>query len=471
MARLRAFWHGYTAVLLLGSAGSSFAEERSPAPTPLPVVELEENVYSYEPANNGAGPMWCSGSTCLVRIGTNVFASGLETLKDRKPLNNCRWTLFKRETDGWRLQLADPTARTREPSPLTGFENGKLFLSVNPTLSNAEEGGGPARPEILEFAADNPTKEVRHLLPSWDGNPAFTEHSYRTFCADATRQELLLFQNIGYTHAEWALCDRSGKWVANGKLPWPDGKDYPKPEPIRVCYPNVAMQNRAVYFCGVSDIIEPYPEWRAYKKSLTGKEWDYDFRRLFFTWTADIAAEKFHDWVEIASRDKTCGWLSPGDMWVAADGSVHLVWTERALDERLRAKFYPEEKQSHSLNYAIVVKGRVVLRRTLLLAEEARPGLIAASPRFQVAPGQRLFLVFYVNGSEPDGKAVSENRVMEILPGGETGKTMRLSLQTPFTSYFTATTRAGCSPSATLDMLGQQAGKPTTISYARVRLW
>jgi len=267
------------------------------------------------------------------------------------------------------------------------------------------------------------------------------------------------------------LCDRSGKWVANGKLPWPEGKDYPKPEPIRVCYPNVAMQNRAVYFCGVSDIIEPYPEWRAYKKTLTGKEWDYDFRRLYFTWTLDIASEKFHDWVEIASRDKTCGWISPGDLWVDTNGAAHLVWTERALDERLRPKFFPEEKQSHSLNYAIVMKGRVLFRRQLLLAEEGKPGLIAAAPRFQVAPGQRLFLVYYVSGSEPDGKAVSENRVMEILPGGETGKTMRIPLRTPFTSYFTATTRAGCAPSITVDMLGQQAGKPTSISYARVRLW
>ena len=32
-----------------------------------PVVEIEEDVYSYTNANNGAGPMWCSGSTSLVR--------------------------------------------------------------------------------------------------------------------------------------------------------------------------------------------------------------------------------------------------------------------------------------------------------------------------------------------------------------------------------------------------------------------
>lgn len=59
-----------------------------------PVVEIEEDVYSFEPADNGAGPMWCHGSTCLARLGDNIFASGLETLKDARPLNNCRWMLF-----------------------------------------------------------------------------------------------------------------------------------------------------------------------------------------------------------------------------------------------------------------------------------------------------------------------------------------------------------------------------------------
>src|SRR5439155_23728399 len=105
--------------------------DASSAPRPLkdaalpvkltPTVELEEDVYSYEPSNNGAGPMWCSGSTCLVRIGDDVFASGLETLKDCKPLNNCRWTLFKRESSGWKLLRAADTGRTRAPCPLAAF--------------------------------------------------------------------------------------------------------------------------------------------------------------------------------------------------------------------------------------------------------------------------------------------------------------------------------------------------------------
>ena len=137
MRTYRASCSEYAATLLLAFVWNIQAAETPTAPALRPVVELEEEVYSYEPANNGAGPMWCGGSTCLVRVGTNVFASGLETLKDRKPLNNCRWTLFKREPGGWSPPLADPKDRTREPSPLVGFADGKLFLSVNPTLSTA----------------------------------------------------------------------------------------------------------------------------------------------------------------------------------------------------------------------------------------------------------------------------------------------------------------------------------------------
>src|SRR5512137_2362294 len=73
----------------------------APPPPLRPVVEIEEDIYAYESADNGAGPLWCQGSTCLVRIGDDVFASGLETLKDVKPLNNCRWLLFQRASNGW----------------------------------------------------------------------------------------------------------------------------------------------------------------------------------------------------------------------------------------------------------------------------------------------------------------------------------------------------------------------------------
>src|SRR5689334_21032767 len=86
-----------------------------------PVVEIEEDVYTFTNANNGAGPMWCHGSTCLVRSGKHLFASGIETVPDAKPLNNCRWMLFERQENGWEQARLDTDGRTREPAPMAAF--------------------------------------------------------------------------------------------------------------------------------------------------------------------------------------------------------------------------------------------------------------------------------------------------------------------------------------------------------------
>jgi len=436
-----------------------------------PVVDIEEDLYSYQPANNGAGPMWCHGSTCLVRIGEDLFASGLETLAEAKPLHNCRWMLFHRREQGWRKVCFDASGRTREPSPLAGFPDGRLFLSANPTLqADPNAYSGPARPQILEFTPQNPSRPAHILQPVWAGKPKFTEHSYRSFAADGPNHELILFQNVGYTHAEWAFLDRTGQWSAQGQLKWPWGADYAKPQPIRVCYPNVALRDREVHFCGVSDIIEPNPQWRAFKKELTGRKWDYDFRRLFYTWSPDITTGEFQPWVEIASREKTCGWVSPGDLWASPDGTVHILWTERALDERLREKFFPEARQSHSLNYAVVRKGKVLTRRMLHRAEEGGSNERPGQSRFHVTPDGRLFVFFYVSGADASGRSISENRVLEILPDGSAGKPVRVPLQKPFTNFFTATVRAGSPPSDTLELLGTRQGSGTTISFARIKV-
>ncbi|MBN2507569.1 MAG: hypothetical protein JXQ71_12830 [Verrucomicrobia bacterium] len=433
-------------------------------------VEAEELVYRYTPADNGAGPMWCHGSTCLVALGDDVFASGLETLPGLKPLNNCRWTLFQRRPGGWTRLQADPAGRTREPCPLAAFPDGRLFLSANPTLTEPNTYAGPARPEVLEFPAAASGGPGRVLQPRWDGSPPFSEHSYRSFAADGPGRELILFQNIGYTHAEWAFYDRSGRWSACGRLKWPWGANYAQPQPVRVCYPNVALRSRAVHFCGVSDIQEPHPEWRAFKKQLTGRDWDYDFRRLFYTWTPDISTGKFADWVEIASRDRTGGWISPGDLWVAPDGAAHLLWTERAIDERLREKFFPGARQSHALHYAVVRQGSVRQRCTLLRAEEGGAREIPGRARFHVTLDHRLYVICHVNGRNAAGQAISENRLMEIQAGGRIGPDVRVPLRRPFTEFFTATVRGGSPPSEVLHLMGIQADLPLAIRYARIRV-
>ncbi len=458
--------NGLSVVAVIAVAGVAWAE----SPTVVPIVELEQDIYQYEPAGNGAGPMWCAGSTCLVRSGEHVFISGLETLPDVRPLNNCRWSLWRSAEDSWQLVYRNKRGRTREPSPLAVLPAGRVFLSANPTLTDAGVYSGPARPEIYEFDSRHAERPPRRTVPQWRGNPPFTEHSYRSFVADGRRGELLLLQNVGYTHAEWTFRNAVGEWSAAGKLVWPFGSEYDRPQPIRVCYPTVMLRERAVYFCGVSDIMEPNTEWRQFKKKLTGRDWDYDFRRLFFTWSDDITTGEFHPWIEIASREKTGGHIFPCDLWVDSEKRVHLLWTERALDERLRAEFFPEARQSHALNYAILGDGKILSRRSLVLAEEGGANVIASAARFHIAPGNHLFVVYYARGTNVEGGPVSENRLVALAADGTPSKPMTISLEHPLTSFFTATVRAGNQPSQYLDLLGTRAGAQRTMSYVRIRL-
>ena len=443
-----------------------------PAPPrpPSPTVEVEEDVYKYEPPNNGAGPLWCKGSTCIVRMGDDLLASGLETIKDLKPLNNVRWLLFKRTGNGWALPRRDEKDRTREPCPLAGFSDGRLFLSVNPTLTEPNTYNGPAMPQILQFTAADPQAPYRRLLPAWEDKPAFTEHSYRGLAADGPNHELLVLNILQHQAQYWSFRDRNGRWAARGKLVFPMGTDYEKPEPIRLCYPVVALRNRAAYVLAISDIVEPVKAWRDYKRELTKQQWDYDFRRLFFTWTPDIVKTPFAPWVEIASREKTCGWMDNLDIWIGPNGDAHFLWNERSLDARLREKFFPGEKLTYALKHAVVRDGKMVEQDTLAEGGEGLSGEIPGVGRLQATDDGRLFVFYYCSGADAAGKAVSENRLLEILPNGRHSSPVKVALEHPFTGFFTATERGGSPPSKTLDVLGECAGVPLTVRYARIRL-
>ena len=56
------------AILMFCIASVGAGELIASPPALRPIVEAEEDVYTSTPANNGAGPTWCHGSTCLVRI-------------------------------------------------------------------------------------------------------------------------------------------------------------------------------------------------------------------------------------------------------------------------------------------------------------------------------------------------------------------------------------------------------------------
>ena len=80
------FKHHSLIALLLALGMPLIVLAGSPSENIAPTVEVEEEVYTFESADNGSGPMWCYGNTSIVRSGNQVFASGLETIPGEHPI-------------------------------------------------------------------------------------------------------------------------------------------------------------------------------------------------------------------------------------------------------------------------------------------------------------------------------------------------------------------------------------------------
>jgi len=427
-----------------------------------PAVGAEDTVYEFVPPNNGAGPMWCFGSTCIVRHRDDVFVSGQETLKDAQPLHNTRWTLFRRGDKGWDLLQADEKGRQREPCPLGVLGDGRLVLSTNPTLTPPEARNGPANPHLLLFSIANVKSPRAPSQPEWVKNPGFTEHSYRGMGVDGPNREVVLLNNHGYEEQYWAFLDRDGKWASRGILKYP----------IRACYPNVALANRACHVLAIGDIIKPNEEWRKWKFERSGgKSWDYVFRRLFYVWTPNVATTQFAEPVEVDNVDATAGHMFNTDIWVDKAGAAHLLYRKITVQNpALRDKFLPGAPIRTSLEHCVVKDNKVVSRRTLILGGEGAGTEIPNWARLHATPDGRLFVLYHCGGKDADGKALNENRLMELRPDGTQSPPVTVPLKRPFGNFMTATERGGSPPSTTLDILGTCTGKPE-ICYARIRLW
>jgi len=477
----------------------------------------EDTIYSDRYSNNGACPLWCFNNTCVVRVGDDIFASGYERIPGAPPMNDCRWAFWQRTSGGWQRLRADDAGRQREPCPLGCLSNGRVVLSSNPTLlPPTAAGGGPARPEWLVFAAADPAAPPKVLHPAWQGSPPFNQHSYRTLAADAAHGEAILFQNADYSHSEWTLMTSKGDWI-NGRLAWPahaptDMAPFGASH-ARVNYPVVALNKSTVHFCGAAS----YDNWDRVKTAadlgldgdpkaagasgMGGRQRGNRFRRLLYAWTPAIGEKPFGDWLEIDNTFADGGWLFATDLHVDADGLVHLLWFRSPMLPTVRDRYYPDIERVYRIEYATLRDGKVLTRRTLVTAGEGtdpaiptdldqvgRPYLLdngetilgdaIPTQRFQVTPAGRLFVVYYVS----DGAGLSENRILEITPDGVPAAPQTIPLAHPLAQFFTATPRAGCAPSWTLDLLGHRRGdwRPAAgtggcewdgkLSYARVML-
>jgi hypothetical protein len=421
-----------------------------------PIVEVEEVVTSYVPADNGASPLWCYGSTTIARRGDDVFLSLIETGKDVPPLCNTRWQLWHRSGETWKLAQSEKEYRQREPCPIAVFHSGPVFLSINPSTRPPGTKYGPCQPQVLQFDAADLSASPKVHAPEWQGRPSFTDHSYRGFAADGRRGELLLLNidaQTGLQHV--SFCNRQGKWHAKRAIEFP----------IRSCYPQIALCNGTAHVMAIGDIVEPNEAWRKLKLEKLQRQWDYVFRRLFYAFTQDIQDQPFSEPIEIDAVEKTCGHISNLDLHIDTRGVAHLLYLKRPHQYAfIRDAYFPGQPMTVHLEYVLLKNGGVISRRTLAETTAERREMEPVYGRFHVGRTGELHVVMAGSAGGDWG-----NFVGRIPEQGQSVQWVRLDLRYPFRTFFTNTPRGGSKPGDVIDLFGI-ADDPLKLRYAAVRL-
>ncbi len=423
-------------------------------------VEVEEVVTRYTPANNGAGPMWCYGSTVIARQGGDVFLSVIETGEDVPLLCNTRWQLWHRSADGWKLEQSEKEYRQREPCPLAVFHGGPVFLSVNPSTEPAGTKYGPCNPLVLEFDPTNPTASAKTHQPAWADGTYFTDHSYRGFAADGANGELLLLNiNAGTSEQFVSYRDSKGRWHQKGTITFP----------IRSCYPQVALRNGLAHVMAIGDIVEPVEEWQKLKFEKLKRKWDYVFRRLFYTYTDNIRSAGFSAPIEIDTVEKTGGHIRNFDLYIDQAGAAHLLYLKRPHQyEFIRDKYFPGQAMTAYLEHVIVKDGRVLSRQTLAERPGGPKGFEPSFGRFHISNAGELYVI--AAGTSVEKGQRTYGNFLGRIPAGKNKPTFeRIELKHPFGNFFTNTPRGGSKPSDIIDIFGIADDSPN-LRYARIRI-
>jgi hypothetical protein len=423
-------------------------------------VEVEEVVTRYTPANNGAGPLWCYGSTVIARQGGDVFLSVIETGEDVPLLCNTRWQLWHRSADGWKLAQAEKEFRQREPCPLAVFQEGPVFLSVNPSTEPAGTKYGPCNPLVLEFDPANPSAPAKTHKPAWADGSYFTDHSYRGFAADGANGELLLLNINAKTSEQFvSYRDSQGKWHSKGTITFP----------IRACYPQVALHGGSAHVMAIGDIVEPVDEWRKLKYEKLKRDWDYVFRRLFYTYTNNIRSTGFSAPIEIDTVEKTCGHISNLDLYIDNTGAAHLLYLKQPHQyEFIRDKYFPGEAMAVYLEHVTVKDGKVLSRQTLAERPAGPNGFEPSFGRFHISGEDELYVIA-AGTSVENGQRTYGNFLGRIPAGKDKPKFERIELKHPFGNFFTNTPRGGSKPSDIIDIFGIANDNPN-LRYARIHI-
>ncbi len=450
-------------VTLIGSAVSG-----SPQPL-VATVEIEELVYTWVDSENGSSPQWTYGSIILGRVGEDLFFSATETIPDQIPLENCRWVLMQRTDDGWVEVQRDAVNRTREPSPICAFEDGRIFMSINPAQGPPEEHSTPAHPRILQFSAADPTAPPETLEPAFVDDAAFSNHSYRGFGCDPEREELLLVNVENYRGQHYSFRDGDGEWSSYGVVPFPEHDSFKDPMVMRYLYPQVALRDGAAHVFTKGGIEDTDEARHRYRKARNIK--DSLRPSLGYCWSPDIANEPLGEWVAMVDVMEQAGEVWNCDLFVDAAGDAHILWWEASIDARLRPEFFADVPLTRAIKHGSVRGGELVFSETLVEGGEGMPPVRPVWAQFHVGPGGRLFAYYSQTcageGCEHPGWS---NWVVELTGEGHAQPAL-VELEHPMgTLFMTAKPNGGMAPSDTIELVGRPVDVPMTINYIAVKL-
>ncbi len=422
-----------------------------PAFAQSPIIEVEEDVYTFTNPNNGSGPLWSYGCTVIARIGDDTYATQMETGDGVDPLCNTRWRILRRRDGVWTPIAEADQYRQREPCPIAVTGDNTLNLYVNDSQTPPGTHYQRCLPHVLRFRVDETVPTLAAVMPDWGVSTTFTDHSYRGYASDRTTESLLMVNIDAQTSKQhYALMDRHGVTKSFGAITFP----------IRSAYPQVALQNGAAHILAIGDIVEPNDTWREYKFEQTERKWDYVFRRLFYASAPNLAETGFKEPIEIANVDETAGYIGNQDLWIAPEGDSYILYTQRETQSAMmRDKFLPGSSLLNSLHLAVVATDGTIERRVLMKGTDGQhPG----HARFHATPDGKLYVLLNVNGTN------GGNKLLQIRPTLGVNR-VDVQFKKPFRSFVLATERAGNTPSAYIDVFGIQ-GDNNTMAYGCIRL-
>lgn len=445
---------------------------------------FEIPVTHFTQVENNPGPLWGYGSSSIVRQDNNVYCTVMKVDTNSNSMCNMKWNLLmlSEGTNKWEKIISGSHYSEREPCPLGRLSENELIISINPCkdvryITPENKSAHFCTPKLVLL--DCTSMAMKEITPEWSQPYEFTEHSYRGMATDSNENSSLLFQVVGYHGLAWTYLDHQFSSKANGFLSFPS----------RATFPQVAIRGKSAAILAVSDVYEPNIEWREYKKQVTGKEWDYDFRQLFFSYTPDISCIPFSPITTLASQDETCGHMRNMDLYIDGDGISHIVWIDRNIWHGfIREMFFKDIQIIIRLNYCRVKNGKVIFRKTILESREIlgqnkknsalmMSGAVPNYAAFHVSDSNKLFLVYHISSNLEDIK--SGNYIQQVFPEYCDSNKI-LDLDFPLASFFTANFRLGNAPSKIIDLYGTTSGweyddlsrrrTDKWIRYAQVRL-